>query len=96
MSILKKPVVTEKYTDKGETLNQYGFIVTKDATKQQIKSEVERLYNVAVTSVNTMIYAGKRKTKYTKRNIIKGKRSGFKKAVITVKEGDIIDFYSNI
>jgi large subunit ribosomal protein L23 len=96
MSIIKKPLITEKFSALGETENKYGFIVDKKASKDQIKKEVEKLYSVEVTSVNTMIYLGKPKTRYTKRNIINGRTKSFKKAVVSVKEGQIIDFYSNI
>lgn len=80
----------------GETLNQYGFIVDKKATKQQIKEEIERLYEVHVDRVNTMTYIGKKKYRYTKRNIIIGQKPDYKKAVVTLREGETIDFYANI
>lgn len=96
MDILIKPIVTEKMTDQGEKLNRYGFVVRKDADKQEIKKAVETLYNVNVTSVNTMVYGGKKKSRYTKAGVIKGKTAAYKKAMITLAEGDTIDFYSNI
>ncbi len=96
MNILIKPIVTEKMTDQGESLNRYGFIVRRDADKEQIKSAVESMYNVSVASVNTMVYGGKNKSRYTKGGMIKGKTNSFKKAIITLAEGDTIDFYSNI
>lgn len=96
MEILIKPIITEKITDQGETLNRFGFIVNKDANKIQIKKAVESLYNVTVDSINTMVYAGKSKSRYTKTGIVRGKTAAFKKAIITLKEGDTIDFYSNI
>ncbi len=96
MNILIKPIVTEKMTAQGESLNRYGFVVKKDADKAQIKKAVESLYNVSVASVNTMIYGGKNKTRYTKGGIIAGRTNAFKKAVVTLVEGDAIDFYSNI
>jgi large subunit ribosomal protein L23 len=96
MDILIKPIVTEKMTALGNTLNRYGFVVRKDANKQQIKKAVESLYQVKVSSVNTMIYSGKRKSRYTKGGIINGRTSAFKKAIVTLAEGDTIDFYSNI
>ncbi|MBT3301923.1 MAG: 50S ribosomal protein L23 [Bacteroidetes bacterium] len=96
MNIIKKPLITEKYSALGESQNKYGFIVDKKASKDQIKYEVEKLYSVEVTSVNTMIYLGKPKTRYTKRNIVNGRTNSFKKAVVSLKEGQIIDFYSNI
>ena len=96
MNVLIKPIVTEKMTAQSEKLNRYGFVVTRDAKKQQIKKAVEALYPVKVTSVNTMIYGGKRKSRFTKGGVIKGKTNAFKKAIVTLKEGDTIDFYSNI
>ena len=75
---------------------KYGFIVKPEADKAQIKSEVESLYNVKVIDVNTSIYAGKRSSRYTRAGLIKGQKPSFKKAVVTLKEGDTIDFYSNI
>ncbi len=96
MDILIKPIVTEKMTDQGETLNRFGFVVRRDANKAEIKKAVEDLYNVTVASVNTMVYGGKRKSRYTKSGVITGKTSAYKKAIITLIEGDSIDFYSNI
>ena len=96
MDILVKPIVTEKMTDLGETFNRYGFIVKKDANKAEIKKAVEALYDVNVSSVHTMIYGGKTKSRYTKSGVITGKTGAFKKAIITLVEGDSIDFYSNI
>jgi large subunit ribosomal protein L23 len=96
MEIILKPVITEKMTDKGEQLNQYGFIVHRRANKLQIKQAVEELYGVEVTSVNTMNYSGKVKTRYTKSGMLSGRTSAYKKAIVTVAEGETIDFYSNI
>lgn len=96
MSILKKPLVTEKFTVLTEKLNQYGFIVDKNASKEDVKKEIEKVYEVTVTGVRTMRYAGKRKSRYTKKKFIEGKTAGFKKAVVTLRDGDQIDFYSNI
>lgn len=96
MGVIVKPVITEKMTDKAEGLNQFGFIVDKKANKLQIKSEVEDLYGVQVVSVNTMNYSGKSKSRFTKTGLISGKTKAFKKAIVTVAEGDSIDFFSNI
>ena len=96
MEILVKPLVTEKMTDQSERYNRYGFVVDRSATKPQIKKAVESLYNVTVDSVNTMVYGGKVKSRYTKGGIITGKTTAFKKAIVTLVEGDSIDFYSNI
>ena len=96
MSIIIKPIVTEKATSLTEKLNRYSFKVNKDANKIQIKKAVEATYNVTVEDVNTSIVRGKNKTRYTKSDIIKGATSDYKKAVVTLKDGDSIDFYSNI
>lgn len=96
MSILLKPIVTEKMTAEGEKFNRYGFVVEKTANKLQIKKAIEELYEVTVVDVNTMRYSGKTKTRYTRSGISTGKTNAYKKAIITVAEGEAIDFYSNI
>ena len=96
MEIIIKPVVTEKMTDLGDKLNRYAFIVHKKANKIQIKNAVQDLYGVEVVSVNTMNYNGKSRSRFTKSGVITGKTRAFKKAIITVAEGETIDFYSNI
>ena len=97
MGIIIKPIVTEKQTAITEKFpNRYGFRVSPDANKLEIKKAVEVMYGVNVESVNTMNYAGKKKSRYTKSGIINGKTSAFKKAIVTLKEGDTIDFFSNI
>lgn len=96
MQILIKPLVTEKLNDISEKLNRFGFVVNKDANKIQIKKAVEEMYNVTVEKVNTMNYAGKVKSRYTKSGVQVGKTAAFKKAIVTLAEGDKIDFYSNI
>ncbi len=96
MSVLIKPVVTEKMTDISEKYNRYGFVVKHTANKIEIKKAVESMYGVTVESINTMVYAGKSKTKFTKTGLISGRTNKYKKAIITVAEGDVIDYYSNI
>ncbi len=96
MDILVKPIVTEKMTKQSETLNRYGFIVDKRADKLQIKNAVEKMYGVNVKSVNTIRYSGKNKSRYTKAGLQRGKTNSFKKAIITLAQGEVIDFYSNI
>ncbi|HLP06393.1 MAG TPA: 50S ribosomal protein L23 [Paludibacter sp.] len=96
MGIIIKPIVTEKMTRLGDKLNRYGFRVQKGANKIEIKQAVEAMYNVTVNEVNTMIVAPKVKSRFTKSGVITGKSSAYKKAIVTVKEGDKIDFYSNI
>ena len=96
MSIIIRPIITEKMTAQAEKLNRYGFIVDKKADKLQIRKEVEDLYGVSVDSVNTIRYAGKRKSHYTKAGFVEGRTDAYKKAIVTLKEGQAIDFYSNI
>jgi len=96
MNILIKPVITEKMTTESEKFNRYGFIVEKNTNKIQIKKAVESMYNVSVDTVNTMNYGGKARSRNTKSGVVKGKTNSFKKAIVTLAEGDTIDFYSSI
>ena len=96
MNILLKPIVTEKMTSQGDKFNRYGFLVARNANKLQIKKAVEELYSVTVDSVNTMRYGGKVKSRNTKSGLLIGKTAATKKAVVTLAEGNKIDFYSNI
>lgn len=94
MSILKKPLVTEKVS----ALNKYGvygLIVDDRANKSQIRKEIERFYGVTVDKINTMRYAGKSVTRHTKSCVMKGKKPSYKKVLVTLKAGDVIEFYSN-
>ncbi len=96
MGVLIKPLVTEKMTGITDKLNRFGFIVRPEANKLVIKKEIEAMYNVIVVDVNTMNYDGKNKSRYTKAGFVKGRTIAVKKAIVTLKEGDTIDFYSNI
>jgi len=96
MSIIIKPIVTEKVTKESEVLNRYGFFVDKKANKVQIKKAVEAAYGVTILSVNTMNVRPDRTTKYTKSGLIIGKTNAAKKAFVQVPEGETIDFYNNI
>ena len=96
MNILLKPIVTEKMTRDGDKFNRYGFVVARSANKIQIRKAVEELYGVTVESVNTIRYGGKVKTRNTRSGLLVGKSAAFKKAVVTLAEGNTIDFYSNI
>ncbi|MCH7512643.1 MAG: 50S ribosomal protein L23 [Bacteroidetes bacterium] len=95
MSVLIKPLITEKASSMNEK-GKYGFIVDKKANKVEIRKEVEKMYGVSVESVNTMIYQGKAKSRFSKSRVIKGRASSFKKAIVTVADGEVIDFYSGI
>jgi len=96
MEILKKPLLTEKITKLTDKLNRYAFKVDHRANKIQIKGAVEAMYGVSVTAVNTMKYVGKLKTRNTKAGAVSGRAATFKKAIITLKDGEVIDFYSGI
>jgi large subunit ribosomal protein L23 len=97
MGIIIKPIVTEKQTLITEKkANRVGFRVSPDANKLEIKAAIEELYGVTVVKINTMNYDGKRKSRYTKSGVVTGKEAAFKKAIVTLKEGETIDFFSNI
>ena len=96
MGVLIKPIVTEKMTNITDRFNRFGFLVRPEANKLVIKKEIEALYDVTVVAVNTMNYSGKNKSRYTKAGFIQGRTNAVKKAIVTLKEGDTIDFYSNI
>ena len=96
MSILIKPVVTEKATADSELNNRYTFLVNVKANKVEIKKTIEATYGVSVEKVRTMNYGPDRKVRFTKTGIQNGKTNATKKAIVDVAEGDIIDFYSNI
>ena len=95
MSVLKKPLVTEKVSALNEK-GKYGFIVDAGANKVEIKNAVEKQYGVNVERVNTMNVMGKLKTRYTKAGVLSGRRPSYKKAIVTLAEGEVIDFYSNV
>lgn len=96
MEILIKPIITEKMTGQAEKLNRYGFVVAKEANKLQIKTAVEKMYGVKVDSVNTQQYVGKVKTRNTTRGLAIGRVNRGKKAIVTLKQGEVIDFYASI
>ncbi len=96
MSLIIKPVITEKMTQLGEKLQRYAFIVDKRANKLQIKKAVEELYEVNVDAVNTMNCRGDRTGRWTKGGYISGRKNMTKKAIVTLAQGETIDFYSNI
>ncbi len=96
MGILIKPIITEKMTAQAEKSNRYGFVVDKTANKLEIKDAVEKMYNVKVASVNTMQYIGKVKVRNTTRGMAIGRVNRHKKAVVTLKQGEVIDFYASI
>jgi large subunit ribosomal protein L23 len=96
MTVILKPIITEKMTHLGEKLNRYGFMVDRRANKLQIKTAIKELYGVDVESVNTMVFSGKNKSRFTKTGVISGRTNAYKKAIVTLAKGETIDFYSNI
>jgi large subunit ribosomal protein L23 len=96
MRVLIKPIITEKANRLSEKHNRYAFVVADDANKLTIKQAVEKAYGVTVNSVNTIQYIGKLKTRNTKSGIVKGIANRHKKAIVSLKEGETIDLYSNI
>lgn len=96
MNVLIKPIITEKASLNSERFNCYSFVVDKRANKIEIKTAVEEAYGVTVDKVRTLNVRPERSVRYTKTGLLPGKKSGYKKAVIQVAEGDAIDFFSNI
>jgi len=97
MGIIIKPIITEKMTTiTGKFPNRFGFRVTPDANKIEIKKAVETMYQVTVVDVNTMNRSGKLKSRYTKSGVVTGRQDAYKKAIVTLKKGETIDFFSNI
>lgn len=95
-TVLKRPLITEKFNDLAEKRGQFAFVVDKKASKDEIREEIEKIYDVKVDRVRTMVYQGKTKTRYTKKGFLEGRKAGYKKAIVTLKDGGEIDFYSNI
>jgi|TARA_Y100001970_G_C14087854_1_gene778349 large subunit ribosomal protein L23 len=96
MSIILKPIITEKMTEQAEGFNRYAFMVDNKANKVEIKKAVENHYDVDVIAVRTMICIGKKRVRGTKSGMISGKTKKYKKAIVQLSEGDTIDFYSSI
>ncbi len=96
MSIIIKPIISEKMNLVSEKYNRYGFMVNREATKPEIKREIEALYGVKVVRVNTLIQRGKTTARNTKAGVIFGQKNNFKKAYVFVDKDNKIDFYSNI
>ncbi|MEM9884265.1 MAG: 50S ribosomal protein L23 [Bacteroidota bacterium] len=94
--ILVKPIISDKSERLSENLGQYSFVVDKRANKIEIANAVEEMYNVGVESVNTAIMPSKVRSRYTRSGMQKGRKSGFKKAYVTLVEGDEIDFYGDL
>ena len=96
MSILIKPIITEKATNDSELFNRYAFVVDKKANKIEIKKAVETAYGASISSVKTLNYPVQKNTKFTKKGLVTGKKGAYKKAIIQLAEGESIDFYNNL
>ena len=94
--VLIKPILTEKANAQQESLRRFAFKVDRRANKLEIKKAIETFYGVTVVDVNTAVVPGKNKTRFTKAGFIKGQKPAYKKALVTVAEGETIDLYSNI
>ena len=95
MSVLIKPILTEKASSSNEK-GKFVFVVDKNANKIQIKDAVESTYDVKVISINTMNVLGKSVSKFTKKGVVNGRKSSYKKAIVQLNEGEFIDFYSQV
>jgi large subunit ribosomal protein L23 len=95
-NILIKPLITEKMTAESERINAYGFVVNDDANKSEIKDAVEKTYGVTVAGVRTMRVDGKVRSRFTRTGVLRGRSESYKKAIVRLVDGDVIDFYENI
>ena len=95
-TIIKKPIISEKATGLSEAFNRFTFAVDRTANKIEIKKAVEKMYGVQITEVRTMNYGGgKSSTKYTNRGIVEQPNKRWKKAIVTVANGETIDLFNN-
>ena len=94
--VLVKPILTEKANAQQDKLRRFAFKVARKANKLEIKKAIEEFYGVTVTDVNTAVIPGKNKTRYTKAGFVKGQKPAYKKAMVTVAEGETLDIYGNI
>ena len=95
-NILIKPLITEKMTAESERINAYGFVVNDDANKIEIKDAVEKTNGVTVAGVRTMRVDGKVRSRFTRTGVLRGRSESYKKAIVRLVDGDVIDFYENI
>src|SRR5450432_4379552 len=93
--VLVKPILTEKANSQQEKLRRYAFRVNRKANKLEIKKAVEDFYGVNVVDVNKAVVPGKNKTRFTKAGYVQGRKPAFKKALVTVAEGETIDLYAS-
>lgn len=95
-TILIKPIITEKAERISEKHNSYSFVVDRKANKIEIKKAVEAMYSVAVESVNTLVMPAKAKTRSSRSGVVEGRKPAFKKAIVTLGEGEEIDFFGDL
>jgi large subunit ribosomal protein L23 len=96
MEFLRKPILTEKASSLTEKSNRFTFNVDPKANKLQIKSAIEKMYGVNILAINTMVVNGKLKSRNTKGGMVSGRSPKYKKAIVTLKDGETIDYYANI
>ena len=96
MEILQKPILTEKASALTEKSNRFTFRVDHRANKLQIKAAIEKMYGVNIVALNTMVVDGKAKSRNTKGGLVTGRSPKYKKAIVTLKDGETIDYYANI
>lgn len=96
MEFLKKPILTEKASALAENANRYTFKVEHRANKLQLKQAIEKMYGVNIVAINTMIVYGKTKSRNTKGGLVTGRSAKYKKAIVTLSEGQTIDYYANV
>ena len=94
--VLVKPILTEKANAQQEKLRRYAFRVSRKANKLEIKKALEEFYGITVIDVNTLVVPAKHKTRSTKAGIVQGRKPAYKKALVTIAEGETIDLYANI
>ena len=96
MEFLKKPILTEKASSLTEKSNRFTFQVEHKANKLQIKAAIEKMYGVNILAINTLVVNGKLKSRNTKGGLVTGRSPKYKKAIVTLKDGETIDYYANI
>jgi large subunit ribosomal protein L23 len=96
MGVVRKPLITEKSQVLSEQKGQYVFIVDRDASKPQIIDEIQKIYGVEVAGISTMIYRGKNKNRFTRQGYVNGKSKSYKKAIVTLKDDQTIDFFESV
>ena len=96
MEILRKPILTEKASVLTKKSNRFTFRVEHKANKLQIKAAIEKMYGVNILAINTMVVTGKVKSRNTKGGLVTGRSPKYKKAIVTLKAGETIDYYANI